>query len=113
MYDTFGKYRPALKDALASEDYEDSGIIDLTQVREAIVSVLESVGDSLLDWMLYYVYSRSDHIDRMEYKVLVELLDDLIKKNEAKPKRPESSSPDKIKQHNNNPQPKQSPPQPV
>jgi hypothetical protein len=100
-HDKFGKYRPALNDALASEDYEDTGIIDLTQVREAILSVLDEVEDELVDWMLFYVYSRSDHVDRMEYKVLVQMLDEVTRLSErlpsAKPKRPESSNPDKIK----------------
>jgi hypothetical protein len=30
FFETFGRYRPALNDALASEDYEDAGIIDIT-----------------------------------------------------------------------------------
>jgi len=76
----------------------------MTQVREAILSVLDDVEDELVDWMLFYVYSRSDNVDRMEYKVLVQMLDEVNKKSErlssAKPKRPESSSPEKIKQHN-------------
>lgn len=100
-HEKFGKYRPALNDALASEDYEDTGIIDLTQVREAILSVLDDIEDEMIDWMLFYVYSRSDNVDMMEYKVLVSMLDETTKKSErlssAKPKRPESSSPDKIK----------------
>ena len=97
----FGRHRQTLNDALACEDYEDTGILELTQVREAIISVDEDIDDHLMDWMLYYVYSRSEHVDRMEYKVLITMLDEAIKHGaqQAK-KRPESSSPDKIKQHN-------------
>jgi hypothetical protein len=40
-----------------------------------------------MDWLLYYVYSRSEHVDRMEYKVLVTMLEEALKKKEPK-KRP-------------------------
>jgi hypothetical protein len=47
-----------------------------------------------MDWLLYYVYSRSEHVDRMEYKVLITMLEESVKKNNAldKKKRPQSSS---------------------
>jgi hypothetical protein len=32
----FGKSQKALRDALACEDYDDNGILELTQVKEAI-----------------------------------------------------------------------------
>jgi hypothetical protein len=71
------KHRKSLSDALSSEDYEETGIIDLNQVREAITSVCEDeIDDNLLDWLLFFVYSRSEHIDRMEYRVLINMLDD-------------------------------------
>ncbi len=79
----FGKHRQTLNDALACEDYEDTGILELIQVREAIVSVDEDIDDHLMDWMLYYVYSRSDHVDRMEYKVLITMLDEAVQKERA------------------------------
>jgi len=48
----------------------------------------------LMDWLLYYVYSRSEHVDRMEYKVLLQMLDEITKKGSgpAKKLRPQSSS---------------------
>lgn len=70
-------------------------------MREAITSVEEDIDDHLMDWMLYYIYARSEHVDRMEYKVIITMLEDAMKKEHAQnKKRPESSSPDKIKQHN-------------
>lgn len=98
----FGKHQQTLNDALACEDYEDTGILELTQVREAIISVYEDIDDHLMDWMLYYIYSRSDHVDKMEYKVLIQMLAENKKKERlesAKP-RPGSSSADKVKAHN-------------
>lgn len=98
----FGKSRQTLNDALACEDYEDTGILELTQVREAITSVFEDIDDHLMDWMLYYIYSRSDHVDKMEYKVLIQMLEESKKKEriQSAKQRPESSSPEKIKAHN-------------
>ena len=67
----------------------------MTQVREAIQSLDEDLDHHLMDWLLYYVYSRSEHVDRMEYKVLITMLDEAIKKDRvagAGKKRPESSS---------------------
>jgi len=94
--DKFGRVstKQALEDALTSEDYEDTGILELTQVREAIQSLDDDLDHHLMDWLLYYVYSRSDHVDRMEYKVLLQMLDEITKKGSgpAKKLRPQSSS---------------------
>jgi hypothetical protein len=92
-----------LNDALACEDYEDTGILELTQVREAITSVYENIDEHLMDWMLYYIYSRSDHVDKMEYKLLIQMLEEFMKKERvqsAKPRAESSSSPDKVKMQN-------------
>ena len=101
----FGRYRQTLSDALACEDYEDTGILELQQVKEAIASVDEDCNEHLMDWMLYYVYSRSEHVEKMEYKVLINMLDEAVKKErvQSAKRRPESSNPEKIKQHNRMP----------
>jgi hypothetical protein len=101
----FGRYRQTLSDALACEDYEDTGILELQQVKEAIASVDEDCDEHLMDWMLYYVYSRSEHVEKMEYKVLINMLDEAIKKDrvQSAKRRPESSNPEKLKQHNRMP----------
>jgi hypothetical protein len=36
-----------------------------------------------MDWMLYYVYSRSEHVEKMEYKVLINMLGETVKKERA------------------------------
>lgn len=58
-----------------------------------------------MDWMLYYVYSRSEHVEKMEYKVLISMLDEAVKKErvQSAKRRPESSNPEKLKQHNRMP----------
>ena len=83
VLEKFSKKRQTLSDALCCEDYEDTGILELSQVREAILSVDEDLDDHILDWMLFYVYSRSEHVDQMEYKVLIQMLDDAIKKEKG------------------------------
>lgn len=79
VVDKFGRKIQNLTEALSYEDFEDSGILDLQQVREAILSLDEGIDDHVLDWMLYYVYSRSEHVDRMEYKVLIALVEETVR----------------------------------
>jgi len=58
-------------------------------VKEAITSVCEDVSPQLLDWMLYFVYTRSDSVDKLEYRALVRLLDE----PEPKKERVQSAKP--------------------
>jgi hypothetical protein len=78
VIEKFGKYKFALSEALQCEDYEQEGILDLTQLQEAILSVDDDLDDHVLDYMLYYVYARNEHADKFEYKVLLSLLDEEI-----------------------------------
>ena len=55
--------------------------------------------------MLYYVFVRSQAPDRMDYKVLIDMLDQGTKLREraqsaSRKSRPESSSPQKLKKRN-------------
>lgn len=108
--ETFLKYLPALKDALSAEDYENSGLCDHIQIREAIQSVHEDVDNQLLDWMVFYVFNQSESVEKMKYRVLTQLLEEELDKKpsrvaSAKPRRPESSNPAKIAKHNPTPKP--------
>ena len=62
----------------------------------------EDCNEHLLDWMLYYVYSRSEHVEKMEYKVLINMLEEATKKEriQSAKRRPESSNVEKLKQYN-------------
>ena len=56
-----------------------------------------------MDYMLFYVYVRSKDEWNMQYNHIIKLLDEGPSKariQSAKKQRPESSSPDKIKQRN-------------
>ena len=73
-------------------------------MREAILSVDDDVDDHLLDYMIYYVYSRNEHAERFEYNVLLSLLDEestapkkkIDRIQSAKPKTTNSGEKNKI-----------------
>ena len=65
---------------MSSEDYEETGLIDLTQLREAIQSVFDDLEPDILDWMLYFTYSNSKGFDKMQYKFLIQMIDDALEK---------------------------------
>jgi hypothetical protein len=44
-----------------------------------MVSVVEDVADELVDWMLYQIYSRSESIERMKYRTIIDVLDEVVK----------------------------------
>ena len=71
MVEEFLNHRSSLINALASEDYEDSGFIDVTQAREAIVSVYDDVDEETLDYMLWHMYRDSKNFERMNYDRIV------------------------------------------
>ena len=74
-------------------------------MSEAIISTDEEVEDKVLDYMLYYVFVRSESADHMAYKTLIAMLDEHLQARERaqsaqRKNRPESSSPEKIKARN-------------
>jgi hypothetical protein len=74
-------------------------------LQESISTVVEELENSVLDYMLYYVLVRSESADKMQYKVLADLLDTLINSktrvaSAQRKNRPESSSPEKLKLRN-------------
>ena len=59
----------------------------------------------MIDYILFYVFARSQSPDRMEYKVLIKLINDGLEQQKRiqsanKKNRPESSSPEKLKMRN-------------
>lgn len=72
----FGRSKHSLLESLGCEDYEGEGVVDLVQLKEAVLAADEEVDAHLLDFMLWYVYVRSDSTDKMEYKVLMQLIEE-------------------------------------
>ena len=78
VVENFGRYRETLVEALRCEDYDEEGILELSQLQEAISTVNEELEPAVLDYMLYYVLVRSENSEQMQYKNLISLLDSLI-----------------------------------
>jgi hypothetical protein len=74
----------------------------LTALREALDSLsIEGLDSDLLDFLLYYVYSRGgEDLASLRYQVLFDLLDSPPKSADPSRKRPESSSPAQLKARN-------------
>ena len=105
VVENFGRFRESFIDALRCEDYEEEGLLELDTLQEAINSVYEELEPGVLDYMLYYVLVRSESPNRMQYNLLIELLDNLIGQQSRaasaqRKNRPESSSPEKLKMRN-------------
>jgi hypothetical protein len=105
IFEKFGRSKQTFVEVLKAEDYEGEGILDLVQLKEAIIAFDEEVEDDLMDYILYFVFARSQSPDRMEYSVLIKLLTDTIEQKQRvqsanKKNRPESSSPEKLKLRN-------------
>lgn len=99
-----------LKDSFQLEDYEEEGFITLSYLKEVFETLDLKLDLELLDYILYLIFSRSDSISKMKYPILFDLIDGklvqthLSQSSEGMPgghrKRPESSSPSKIKARN-------------
>lgn len=105
VFENFSHYRESLVESLKCEDYEEEGLLELSQLSEAITAVNEELEPNIIDYMLYYVQMRSENSQQMQYKHLIDLLDSLIvSKNSQAPQtfknRPESSSIEKLKMRN-------------
>ena len=103
--ENFGRQRSSLIDEFNDMDFETQGVLKLEEVKYAIVTCDEDVDPKVLDYMIYYVFTRSKSAERMEYNVLIQLIDEHLHQKEkeqsaAKRSGPESSSPEKIKARN-------------
>ena len=95
----FGRKLERLLSCLKDEDYEDEGVLDLVQLKEAITSECEDT--QIVDYLLYYVFVRSESASQMQYEKIIAMLDDAVNQQPSKRKaRPESTSPEKLKQRN-------------
>ena len=77
VYENFYPIRESFYEALRCEDYEEQGLLELSQLLEAIITVNEDIEPSIIDYMLYFVFMRSESHEEMQYKNLVDLLDQM------------------------------------
>jgi hypothetical protein len=59
IVERFGRSKQSFIESLKCEDYDEEGILDLVQLKEAIISYDEDLNDELIDYILFYVFARS------------------------------------------------------
>jgi len=81
-------------------------------IKECFVTLDLEIDEELMDYLMFVIYQKSESVDKMNYGVLLELIEGKedsqapnVQNNTAdeatgKRKRPESSSPPKIKDRN-------------
>lgn len=101
--------RDTLKETVELEDYDEEGAIPLSALKESFATLdlheLTEEPSELLDFILYVIYQKSESLEKMRYSVLFELIDGKLPglnatSSEGGRKRPESSSPEKLKARN-------------
>lgn len=105
---TFEKCKGTLKEALQMEDYEDEGAINVASFKEAFDSLEIELDKEVMDFLIWAVYQRSESLEKMNYQVLLDLVDGKVVQGGLSVgsaeggarKRPESSSPEKLKARN-------------
>ncbi len=92
------------------EDYDEEGASPLSALKESFATLdlhelTEEPASELLSFILYVIYQKSESLEKMRYSVLFELIDGKLPglnatSSEGGRKRPESSSPEKLKARN-------------
>ena len=93
--------RDTVRETLQLEDYEEEGFVTAEAFREALAALDEFDAD-MLDFLLYAVYAKSPSADRLRYMALFEMVPEksLMGPSTDSRRRPESSSPEKLKARN-------------
>ena len=97
--------KDTLKETLELEDYDYEKAIPVSAFKEAFETLDIDIEDELLDFIFYVIYQKSESIDKMQYLVLFDLIEGKLPglnatSSEGGRKRPESSSPEKLKARN-------------
>ena len=94
------------------EDYEEEGYLSLGQIKDCFETLEllndDLISDELFDYILFILYQKSEGIDKLNYPMLFELIEGKLLLSQMSVgsegvqsrKRPESSSPQKIKARN-------------
>ena len=103
----FAPCRETLRDTLQCEDYDEEGLIPMSAFTEAFETLELDLEQDLLDYLLYVIYSKSESIEKMKYQTLFDLIEGKLLQGQlsvgsdgVSRKRPESSSPEKLKARN-------------
>ena len=63
---------------LAEEDISNEGFIDLQSLKAAINGEYDNIDDQLMDYLLYCVFIRSESADKMQYKFIMNMLEESL-----------------------------------
>jgi hypothetical protein len=81
--------------------------VPLPAFKEAFSTLEVKVSDELYDYLIYSVYLKSQSFEKLKYSVLLDIVEGKfvqgqlsVGSNDGSRKRPESSSPSKIKARN-------------
>jgi len=109
-----GRFKDTIRETLLLEDYDEEGIIGVEQLREGLKSLqIDGCDEEMIQFVEYIIFTRggAEGTHKMKYGVLFDLLDkqhrgstsngpaSLGTSTESR-KRPESSSPEKLKARN-------------
>ena len=99
-----------MRETLQLEDYEEEGFISANAFKEAFTALsIDGIDSDMLDFLIYLVYTKSGSVssEQLKYWVLFDFLADkgqvnagLLGTSTESRKRPESSSPEKLKARN-------------
>ena len=59
--------KDTLKETIQLEDYEESGFVNLSALKEAFQTLDIEMDDDLMDYLLFVVYQKSQSIENMSY----------------------------------------------
>ena len=65
IYQNFSTSRETLIEALRCEDYEEEGLLEMSQFKEAILTINEDIDTIILEYMIYFVLVRSESHEKL------------------------------------------------
>ncbi|CDW75040.1 UNKNOWN [Stylonychia lemnae] len=104
--------KESFKECLQMEDYEEEGILSIGQIKECFETLEllsdDQINEELFDYLVFVLYQKSEGLEKLSYPLLFELIEGKLLLNQMSVgsegvqsrKRPESSSPQKIKARN-------------
>lgn len=103
-----GSCKDTLRETFSLEDYEEEGVVSIGAIKEAFTTLDIQIEQDLLDYIIYVIYQKSESSSKMKYGSLIDLIEGKLVQgqlsnssdNQQTRKRPESSSPEKLKARN-------------
>lgn len=76
LYSSLKLYKGSLLDCLQVEDYDEIGILSAQDIEKGIKNLdLKQLTPDLMDYLMFFIYQRSESVEKMKYTVLFDLLE--------------------------------------